>query len=184
MANHVDQPTSTAPATSSPANHGAPLAQHHHEAASAPAAGRALTRMAVTATLHCLTGCAIGEVLGMVLATWWGWGNTASVVLAIALAFGFGYGLTITSVLRSGLSLRAAIGIALAADTVSIIVMELMDNATVLAVPGALDAGLTDILFWGSLAASLLVAFVVTVPVNRALIARGKGHAVAHAHHH
>lgn len=146
--------------------------------------GRNLTNRAVTATLHCLTGCAIGEVLGMVLATWWGWGNTASVVLAIALAFGFGYALTITPVLRSGLSLRAAIGVALAADTVSITVMEIMDNATLLAVPNAMDAGLTDRLFWASLAASLLVAFVVTVPVNRALIARGKGHAVAHAHHH
>src|SRR3954447_11671954 len=146
--------------------------------------GRELTRLAVSATRHCLTGCAIGEVLGLVLATWWGWGNTASVVLAIGLAFVFGYSLTITPVLRSGLNLRAAIGVARAADTVSIVVMEIMDNAVVLAVPGAMDAGLADALFWLSLATSLAVAFVVTVPVNRALIARGKGHAVVHAYHH
>jgi hypothetical protein len=145
--------------------------------------GQQVTRLAVTATLHCLTGCAIGEILGMVLATWWGWGNAASVVLAVVLAFAFGYAFTVTPVLRSGMSLRAAISVALAADTVSIAVMEIMDNATLLVVPRAMDAGLTDALFWGSLAASLAVAFVVTVPVNRALIARGKGHAVVHAHH-
>ena len=146
-------------------------------------AGRELTRTAITATRHCLTGCAIGEVLGMVLATWWGWGNSASIVLAIGLAFGFGYALTILPVLRSGLTVRAAVGVALAADTVSIAVMELVDNAVVLAVPGAIAAGLTDWLFWASLAGSLVVAFVVSVPVNRALIARGRGHAVVHAHH-
>jgi hypothetical protein len=154
-----------------------------HVAHAAPATGRELTRLAVSATRHCLTGCAIGEVLGLILATWWAWGNTASIALAISLAFLFGYSLTITPVLRSGLPLRAAIGVALAADTVSIAVMELVDNAVVLAVPGAMDAGLTDWLFWASLAAALLVAFVVTVPVNRALIARGKGHAVVHANH-
>ena len=165
------------------------MASHHTHTAPAPradttpATGRELTRLAITATRHCLTGCAIGEVLGLVLATWWGLGNTASVVLAVVLAFLFGYALTITPVLRSGVTLRAAIGVALAADTVSIAVMELMDNGTVLVVPGAMDAGLADWLFWASLAASLLVAFVVTVPVNRALIARGKGHAVVHAHH-
>jgi hypothetical protein len=138
----------------------------------------------VSATLHCLTGCAIGEVLGLVLATWWGWSNGPSIVLAIVLAFAFGYSLTIAPVLRAGVSLRQAIGIALAADTVSIATMEVMDNAVVLVVPGAMDAGLTDVLFWGSLAASLVVAFVVTVPVNRALIKRGKGHAVVHQFHH
>jgi hypothetical protein len=147
-------------------------------------AGRALTRLAVSATVHCLTGCAIGEVLGMVLATWWGWGNLASIVLAIVLAFVFGYSLTIAPVLRSGMAVRAALGVALAADTLSITVMEIMDNTVVIAVPGALDAGLSDLLFWGSLVVSLFVAFVVTVPVNRALIARGKGHAVVHAYHH
>jgi hypothetical protein len=138
----------------------------------------------VSATLHCLTGCAIGEVLGLVLATWWGWSNAPSIVLAIVLAFAFGYSLTITPVLRSGLSLRQAVGVALAADTVSILTMEIMDNAFVLAVPGAMTAGLTDVLFWASLAGSLVVAFLVTVPVNRALIARGKGHAVVHEFHH
>src|SRR4051794_17639271 len=121
--------------------------------------GPELTKIAVAATRHCLTGCAVGEILGMVLATWWGWGNGASIVLAVGLAFGFGYSFTITPVLRSGLPLRAAIGVALAADTVSIAVMELVDNAVVLAVPGALAAGLTDWLFWAGLAGSLLVAF-------------------------
>jgi hypothetical protein len=144
----------------------------------------ALTRTAISATLHCLTGCAIGEVLGMALATWWGWGNLASIVLSIVLAFFFGYSLAMRPVVRAGLGFRAALGVALAADTVSIAVMELVDNAFILAVPGALDAGLADALFWGSLIASLVVAFVVTVPVNRALIARGKGHAVAHVYHH
>jgi hypothetical protein len=143
-----------------------------------------LTRAAVSATRHCLTGCAIGEILGMVLATWWGWGNAASVVLAIVLAFAFGYALTITPVLRAGLAVRQAVGVALAADTVSIAAMEIMDNAVVIAVPGAIQAGLADLLFWASLVISLAAAFVVTVPVNRALIARGKGHAVMHAYHH
>ena len=143
-----------------------------------------VTQQAVSATVHCLTGCAIGEVLGMVLATWWGWGNAASIALAIVLAFFFGYTLTIAPVLRTGLSLRAALGVALAADTLSITVMEIVDNAVILAVPGAMEAGLTDVLFWGSLAFALAVAFVITVPVNRALIRRGKGHAVAHQYHH
>jgi hypothetical protein len=149
-----------------------------------PASCRALTGLAVSATLHCLTGCAIGEILGLVLATWWGWSNGPSIALAIALAFVFGYSLTIAPVLRSGLPLRRAVGVAFAADTLSILTMEVMDNAVVLAVPGAMDAGLADVLFWGSLAASLVVAFVVTVPVNRALIGRGKGHAVVHGYHH
>jgi Domain of unknown function (DUF4396) len=146
--------------------------------------GRELTRTAVSATLHCLTGCAIGEILGLVLATWWGLSNGPSIVLAVVLAFLFGYTLTIAPVVRSGLPLKAAIAVAFAADTVSILTMEIMDNAVVLAVPGAMYAGLADLLFWGSLALSLAVAFVVTVPVNRALIARGKGHAVVHGHHH
>ena len=155
---------------------------HGEHNAGAPT-GSELTRSAVSATLHCLTGCAIGEVLGLVLATWWGWSNGPAIALAIVLAFGFGYSLTIAPVLRSGLSFRSAVGVALAADTVSIVTMEIMDNAVVLAVPGAMNAGLTDVLFWASLAASLIVAFVVTVPVNRALIRRGKGHAVVHQHH-
>lgn len=138
---------------------------------------------AVSATLHCLTGCAVGEVLGMVLSTWWGWGNGPSIVLAIVLAFFFGYSLTMTSARRAGLGLSAAVKVALAADTVSILVMEAVDNGFVLAVPGALDAGLADLLFWSSLAASLVIAFAVTVPVNRAMIARGRGHAVVHGLH-
>ena len=158
------------------------VGDHHHQATD-PTSSE-LTRSAVSATLHCLTGCAIGEVLGLVLATWWGWSNGPSIMLAIVLAFAFGYALTIAPVLRSGVSLRQAIGIALAADTVSIATMEVMDNAVVLVVPGAMNAGLTDVLFWGSLAASLVVAFIVTVPVNRALIKRGKGHAVVHQFHH
>ncbi|MEU7474937.1 DUF4396 domain-containing protein [Lentzea sp. NPDC042327] len=143
-----------------------------------------LTRQAVSATLHCLTGCAIGEVLGMVVGTALGWGNLATVVLAVALAFLFGYSLTIRPVLRSGLALKAAVGVALAADTVSIAVMEVVDNAVMLLVPGAMDAGLADWVFWAALVFSLAVAFAVTVPVNRWMIARGKGHAVVHRHHH
>ena len=149
-----------------------------------PATGRALTRLAVAATLHCLTGCAIGEVLGMVLATWWGWGNGTSVALAVALAFLFGYSLTMAPVLRAGVPFRQAVGVALAADTVSILVMEIVDNGFILTVPGAIDAGLDDSLFWISLTLSLVIAFVVTVPVNRWMIGRGRGHAVVHAYHH
>jgi hypothetical protein len=142
-----------------------------------------LTRQAVSATLHCLTGCAIGEVLGVVIGTALGWSNTATIVLAIVLAFLFGYSLTMTPVLRAGLTLGAAIGVALAADTVSIAVMEIMDNLVIVVIPGAMDAGVLDLLFWGSLALSFLVAFVVTVPVNRWMISRGKGHAVVHRYH-
>jgi hypothetical protein len=144
---------------------------------------RSLNRLALQATTHCLTGCAIGEVLGLVIATALGWHDLPSIVLAIVLAFVFGYGLTIRPLLRGGLSLRAALGLAFAADTVSITVMEIMDNAIVIAIPGAMAAGLTDGLFWGSLALSLAVAFVVALPVNRWLISRGRGHAVMHGHH-
>jgi hypothetical protein len=143
-----------------------------------------LTRSAVSATLHCLTGCAIGEVLGMVISTALGWHNAASIVLSVVLAFVFGYALAIRPVLRAGVPFRQAIGVALAADTVSIAVMELVDNAALLVLPGAMDAGLTDALFWGSLVAALAIAFVVTVPVNRWMIGRGKGHAVVHQYHH
>ena len=141
-------------------------------------------RIAISATLHCLTGCAIGEVLGMVLATWWGWGDVPSIALAVVLAFFFGYLLTMSSVLRAGMGVSTAIRVALAADTLSILVMEIVDNLVLITVPGAMDAGLLDLLFWGSLAFALAVAFVVTVPVNRAMIARGRGHAVAHEYHH
>jgi len=146
--------------------------------------GAALTRAAVSATVHCLTGCAVGEILGMVISTALGWHNVASIVLSIVLAFIFGYALTIRPVLASGVGLRRAIGVALAADTVSIAVMELVDNATIVVVPGALDAGVSDVLFWASLIGSLVIAFFVTVPVNRWMISRGKGHAVAHEFHH
>lgn len=142
-----------------------------------------LTRLAVTATLHCLTGCAIGEVLGVVIGTALGWSDLSTISLAVALAFLFGYSFTIGPVMRAGLSLRAALPIALAADTISIAVMEIVDNGVLLLVPGAMDAGLSSLLFWGSLAFALAVAFVVTVPVNRYLIARGKGHAVVHDLH-
>jgi hypothetical protein len=147
------------------------------------ASGAALTRLAVSATLHCLTGCAIGEVLGMVIGTALGWSDWSTVALAVVLAFFFGYLLTIRPVLRSGLPFRAAVKVALAADTVSILVMEIVDNAVMLTVPGAMDAGLDGALFWLSLAFALGVAFVVTVPVNRWLISRGKGHAVVHQYH-
>jgi hypothetical protein len=141
------------------------------------------TRAAIQATLHCLAGCAIGEVLGMVLATALALGNAASIVLSIALAFLFGYALTIRSVLRVGIAFRRALGLAFASDTVSIATMEIVDNAFILIVPGALAAGVTDSLFWWSLAVSLVIAFVLTVPVNRWLIGRGRGHAVMHELH-
>jgi len=152
---------------------------HHH-----PTPGETISwGVAATATLHCLTGCAIGEVLGMVIGTAAGLHNVATVILSIVLAFFFGYSLTMRPVLRAGLTLRQAFGVALAADTVSIAVMELMDNAFIVAIPGALNAGLTSALFWLSLAGSLVVAFLVTTPVNRWMISRGKGHAVVHAFH-
>jgi Domain of unknown function (DUF4396) len=150
---------------------------------SAPPSGAGLTRLAISATLHCLTGCAIGEVLGMVIGTALGWSDVQTIVLAVALAFVFGYAFTIGPVMRSGLALGAAIPVALAADTVSITVMEIVDNAVMLLVPGAMDAGLGSWLFWGALAFALGVAVVVTVPVNRWLIARGRGHAVVHRFH-
>ncbi len=144
---------------------------------------RSLNRTAVQATLHCLTGCAIGEVLGMVIATALDWGNAASIVVSVVLAFFFGYGLTLRPVLGAGIPVRRALGLAFASDTVSITTMEIVDNGFILVVPGALAAGLGDGLFWWSLGLSLVIAFVLTVPVNRWLIARGKGHAVIHELH-
>src|SRR5262245_46193569 len=140
-------------------------------------------RTAIQATVHCLTGCAIGEVLGMVLATWWGWGNVPSILLAVVLAFVFGYALTLWSVRDAGLTVGGMVRVALAADTISILVMELVDNAVLVAVPGAMDAGLLDALFWASLVFALAVAFVVTVPVNHWMIGRGRGHAAVHDLH-
>jgi hypothetical protein len=151
--------------------------QHAHEHSS-------LTRTAIAATLHCLTGCAIGEVLGMILSTWWGWSNTGNIVLSIALAFFFGYLLTMIPLLRADISVRRALPLAFASDTLSIGTMEIVDSLIIIAVPGAIAAGLGDPLFWGSLAIALFVAFWVAVPVNRWLIARGKGHAVVHSYHH
>ena len=142
-----------------------------------------LTRQAIAATRHCLTGCAIGEVLGMVLTTALRLGNTASVLISIILAFIFGYSLTLLPLIRMKLTFRRALALALAADTVSISVMELSDNGFILLVPGAINAGLTTSLFWISLLCSLIIAFIITVPVNRFLISRGLGHAVMHQYH-
>ncbi|MET9106768.1 DUF4396 domain-containing protein [Streptomyces zhihengii] len=153
---------------------------HGHHTAHATTTGWGT---AVRATLHCLTGCAIGEVLGMIIGTALGWGNAPTMVLAIVLAFFFGYSLTLWAVTRAGLGLRAAVGVALAADTLSITVMEIVDNGVLLLVPGAMDAHLSDALFWGALAFAFLVAFLITTPVNKWLIGRGKGHAVVHRYH-
>jgi hypothetical protein len=150
--------------------------QHH--------ATESLSRTAFSATVHCLTGCAIGEILGLALGTAFGWSNSATIALSIGLAFFFGYSLTLLPLVRSGLSPRQALPLALASDTLSIATMELVDSLIVLAIPGAMDAGLGDALFWGSLAGALLIAFWAAFPVNRWLIARGKGHAVVHAYHH
>ncbi|HET6847295.1 MAG TPA: DUF4396 domain-containing protein [Gaiellales bacterium] len=152
--------------------------EHHHDYP--PETGWST---AVSATLHCLTGCAIGEILGMVISTALGLGNAASIGISILLAFVFGYGLTMRPLLNA-VGTRRAVRLAFASDTLSITTMEIVDNLFIIAVPGALAAGLTDSLFWWSLIVSLIIAFIVTVPVNRWLIARGKGHAVIHAYHH
>jgi hypothetical protein len=159
---------------------------HHHYHPASPttaATAQSLNRLAFSATLHCLTGCAIGEVLGMVIGTALGWGNFETIALAVVLAFIFGYSLTMLPLLRSGMPLRQAIGLALAADTISITIMEVVDNAVLLIIPGAMHAGLDSFLFWGSLAFALVVAGAAAFPVNRWLIKRGRGHAVVHAHH-
>jgi hypothetical protein len=142
-----------------------------------------LNRLAFSATVHCLTGCAIGEVLGMIIGTALGWSDFETIALAVVLAFFFGYSLTMVPLLRSGLAFAAAVPLALASDTISIAVMEVVDNAIMLAIPGAMEAGLTNLLFWGSLAVALLIAGAIAFPVNRWLIARGKGHAAVHAQH-
>jgi hypothetical protein len=142
-----------------------------------------LWRSAIQATLHCLTGCAIGEVLGMIIATALAWGTAASIGISVVLAFFFGYALTLRPMMAAGVPLRRASRLAVASDTISILTMEIVDNAFILVVPGALAAGLTDGLFWWSLALSLVIAFFLTVPVNRWLIARGRGHAVMHEMH-
>jgi Domain of unknown function (DUF4396) len=152
-------------------------AHHHHEM---PTGGRELTAVATSATLHCLTGCALGEIAGMAIGTALGFSDFGTIALAVALAFLFGYTLTSLPLLRAGLTLGAVIPIALASDTFSIAVMEIVDNLVMVAIPGAMDAGLGDILFWGALSFALAVAFLFAVPVNRWLISKGKGHVAVH----
>ena len=160
-------------------------AHSHHQHHELPTSGRALDAVAFSATLHCLSGCALGEIAGMVLGTALGFSDWGTVALAVALAFLFGYSLTSLPLLRAGLALSAVVPIALATDTLSIAVMEIVDNAIILLVPGAMDAGVADLLFWGTLAFALVVAGMVAFPFNRWLITRGKGHAVLHnsGHH-
>jgi uncharacterized protein DUF4396 len=153
---------------------------HHHHHGPLPTSGRALDVVALSATLHCLTGCAIGEVAGVAIGTALGWSDFATIALAVALAFLFGYSLTSLPLLRAGLAIGAVIPIAFASDTLSIAVMEFVDNAIILFIPGAMEAGLDALLFWGSLAVALVIAGIVAFPVNRWLIARGKGHAAVH----
>lgn len=155
---------------------------HHHHAHAAPIVS--LNRIVFSATVHCLTGCAIGEVLGMAIGTALGWGNAATIALAVVLAFAFGYGLTMVPLIRSGLAYGTVLSLALASDTVSITIMEIVDNAIMLLIPGAMEAGLDSLLFWGSLAVALMIAGAAAFPVNRWLISRGKGHAVVHEYHH
>jgi Domain of unknown function (DUF4396) len=156
---------------------------HDHQTTVQSGPGTSLTRLAVAATVHCLTGCAIGEVLGMVIATALNWANSAAVVLSVVLAFIFGYGLTIRPLIRSGLAIGTVLKLALASDTASITIMEIVDSALMLVIPGAMEARLDSGLFWGSLALSLALAAVAAFPVNRWLIARGRGHAVVHQYH-
>ena len=165
---------------------------HHHDHHSPAPNGHAahgahdsssLNRTAFQATVHCLTGCAIGEVLGMVIGTALSWSNLATIVLSVALAFVFGYALTLIPLIRAKLAWSTALGLAFASDTASITIMEIVDNAIMLVIPGAMNAGLSSPLFWGSLAFSLIVAGIAAFPVNRWLISRGRGHAVVHAYH-
>ena len=160
--------------------------QHgHSDTAQAQAhnAGTSLNRLAFSATLHCLSGCAVGEVLGLAIGMALGWANAPTIVLAVALAFFFGYAFTMFPLLRAGLAFGAVLKLALAADTISILIMEVIDNAIMLLIPGAMEAGLDSPLFWGSLAVALTIAGAFAFPVNRWLIAKGKGHAVVHRHH-
>jgi hypothetical protein len=145
---------------------------------------KSLNALAFSATVHCLTGCATGEVAGMVIGTAFGWSNGGTIAISIALAFVFGYTFTSWPLLRSGMALAAVVPLALASDTISIGIMEVVDSTVVLLIPGAIDATLSDVGFWASLAVALLLAGVAAYPANRWLLARGKGHAVVHQHHH
>jgi len=158
----------------------AQAAHSHHHHGPLPTSGRALDQVALSATLHCLTGCALGEIVGVAIGTALGWSNLATIFLAIALAFLFGYSLTSLPLLRAGLALATVIPVAFASDTLSIATMELVDNAIILLIPGAMEAGLGDVLFWGSLSAALVIAGAAAFPVNRWLLRRGKGHAAVH----
>lgn len=168
-------------------NHAAHHAMHHHghhpSSGAEPPPGQSLNRTAWLATLHCLSGCAVGEVLGMLIGTAFGFSNGATIGLAVLLAFAFGYAFTMVPLLRAGMTLSHAAHLALLADSASIAVMEIVDNAVMLAVPGAMDAPVSSGLFWAALAFALAVAAVAAFPINRWLIARGKGHAAVHAHH-
>lgn len=155
----------------------------HRDIETTGSSGRALNRLAFSATLHCLSGCATGEVLGLVIGTALGWSNLATIALAVLLAFMFGYAFTMAPLLRAGLTLKTALRLALLADTASVAIMEVVDNAIMLAIPGAMHAPLNSWLFWGSLTLALAIAALAAFPVNRWLIARGRGHAVVHAHH-
>jgi len=165
------------------ATHADHLSQQTGPQATPAPAAQSLNRLAVNATVHCLTGCSIGEILGLVIGSWLGWATLPTIALAVALAFFFGYAFAMIPLLQSGLTLGQALKLALAADTVSILVMEIVDNGIMLLIPGAMDAHLTDPMFWGSLAVALGIAFVVTLPVNRWLIGRGQGHALVHGAH-
>jgi hypothetical protein len=165
-------------------DHSAHQHGHGHAAqAQAHSVGTSLNRLAFSATLHCLSGCAVGEVLGLAIGTALGWANAPTIVLAVGLAFFFGYAFTMFPLLRAGLAFGAVLKLALAADTISILIMEVIDNGIMLVIPGAMDAGLDSLLFWGSLAVALVIAAAFAFPVNRWLISRGKGHAVVHQHH-
>ncbi|MEU7278028.1 DUF4396 domain-containing protein [Streptomyces sp. NPDC045431] len=166
-----------------PSSRARPQGHAGHDHAGHAGAGGASWGTAARATAHCLTGCVFGEILGMVIGTALRWGNAPTMVLAICLAFLFGYSFTMYAVRRAGLGLKAAVRTALAADTVSIAVMELVDNLIIALTPGALDAHLSDGLFWGALLGGFAVAFVITTPLNKWMIGRGKGHAVVHAYH-
>jgi hypothetical protein len=164
-------------------NHEGHHHHRHHENHAGAQESSSLNRAALMATLHCLTGCSIGEVLGMVIGTALGWANWPTVALAVGLAFLFGYGMTIWPLRRAGMAWGTVLGLAFASDTLSMTTMELVDNAIMIVIPGAMEAGLSDPLFWGSLLVSLVLAGAAAFPVNRWLIARGRGHALVHAHH-